>query len=244
MVRSLTAGLVAVALAACVDDAGDGAVRIIRNLAVSDEACVVSSQLTATGRSGGAIESTAPIDYVLTPVVQNFATSSGGKLTAQRTAFIEGARIDLTFSKPDLFTAEELTTHAALVKFASPFSAAVSPDGGTAGVGFSVIPIELLKLIQPKLTSAMPRVTVNVRLKLYGKMGGGSFESEPFLYPVNVCDYRIGACVIAPAFVCGATLPEGQIVRKGNPCNPYQDGPTDCCTQGTTLTCPGFAGGI
>ncbi len=242
MVRSLLVGLVAVVGAACVDDAGDGAVRIIRNQAVSEESCVVSSQLSATGRSGGIIEATSPVDYVLTPVVQNFASSQSGKLTAQRTAFIEGARIDLTFADPELFSESELAANAALVKFSSPFSAAVSPDSGTAGVGFSVVPVELLRLIAPKLSATRQRTTINVKLKLYGTMGGGSFESEPFNYPVSVCDYRVGACVVAPVLVCGGTLPQGVTLRKGNPCNPYQDGPTDCCTLGGNLVCPGYAG--
>ena len=239
MVRSMMVGLLAVSAAACVDDAGDGAVRIIRNTAIEENSCIVSSQLTATGRSGGTIEATSPVDYVLTPVVQNFATSSGGKLTSQRTAFIEGANIDLTFSDPELFSAAELSSAASLVKFSSPFSAAVNPDGGTAGVGFSVVPLELLKLIQPKLSASRPRATINVRIQLHGKMGGGHFESEPFMYPVNVCDYRIGPCVVAPTLVCGATLPQGQTIRKGNPCNPYQDGIVDCCTLDGALVCPG-----
>lgn len=240
MARTLIVGMLAVAATACVDDAGDGAVRVIRNQAIGDESCVVPSTLESTGRSGGFIESTSPVDYVLTPVVRNFASSNSGRLLAQRIAFIEGAKIDLSFVDPELFSAAELETNASLVKFSSPFSAAVNPDGGTAGVGFTVLPVELLRLIQPKLSATRSRAVVNVRLKLYGTMGGGSFESEPFLYPVTVCDYRIGGCVISAQFTCGGLLPAGFTIRKGNACNPYQDGPSDCCNLGGGIVCPGY----
>lgn len=240
MARSLLIGLLVVAATACVDDGGDGAVRIIRNQSIGEESCVIPATLDATGLSGGHIESSSPIDYVLTPVVRNFASSSSGRLLAQRIAFIEGAKIDLTFVDPELFSASELAANPTLVKFSSPFSAAVNPDGGTAGVGFTVVPVELLRLIQPKLSTARPRAVVNVRIKLYGTMGGGGFESEPFLYPVTVCDYRIGGCVISAQFTCGGTLPAGFTIHKGNACNPYQDGPSDCCTLGSGLVCPGY----
>ncbi|MEZ4362856.1 MAG: hypothetical protein R3B48_21875 [Kofleriaceae bacterium] len=238
MTRSLLLPLLLVA--GCADNTGDGSLRVIRNQVIEGESCVVSSTLTTTGRSGGAIEVTSPVDYVLTPVVQNFATSSGGKLTAQRTAFLEGARIDLSFAKADLFTDAELAelTTAGLTKFASPFSAAVSPDGGSSGVGFSVVPAELLTRMRAKLATVGSTV-VNVRLTVYGSMGGGDVESEPFFYPVTVCDHNVAPCVIGSTFTCGAT---GVDVRKGNACNPFQDGPVDCCTSAGTLYCPGMAG--
>lgn len=231
-------------LTGCADDAGDGALRIIRNQALGDDGgCVVSSQLTNNGRSGGAIEVSSPADYVLTPVIQNFATSQSGRFTSQRTAFLEGARIDLSFANPDLFTAAELAQLGEddLLKFSVGFSAAVLPDSGTAGVGFAIVPAELLRRIQPKLAAAGNTTVVNVRLRVFGEMGGGEVESESFFYPVTVCDSTKVPCVIASTFPCKATgVPE---VRKGNACNPFQDGPVDCCLDASsTLFCPGTAG--
>ncbi len=227
----------------CADDAGDGALRIVRNQAITDDGgCVVSSQLTNNGRSGGAIEVSSPADYVLTPVIQNYATSQSGRFTSQRTAFLEGARIDLSFANPDLFTAAELAQLGEddLLKFSIGFSAAVLPDSGTAGVGFSIVPAELLSRIQPKLAAVGNSTVVNVRLRVYGEMGGGEVESESFFYPVTVCDSTKVPCVIASTFTCGATgLPE---VRQGNACNPFQDGPVDCCIAAGVITCPGIAG--
>jgi hypothetical protein len=239
MVRLFAVASLFLAVSGCVDNAGDGALRVVRNQAV-DDTCVVSAMLSTNGRSIGFIEASSPIDYVLTPVVQNFATSAGGKLISQRTAFLEGARIDLSFAKADLFTSAELAdlATAGLIKFASPFSTAVPPDSGTTGIGFSAVPAELLKRILPKLAT-LGSTVVNVRLKVYGKMGGGEVESEPFFYPVTVCDHNVAPCVIGQTFVCGAT---GVTVRKGNGCNPFQDGPVDCCTAAGALVCPGQAG--
>lgn len=239
-VAPLFALALAAGLAGCAEDVGDGSLRVIRNEAVEEGSCKITGVLTAPGRASGIIEVASPVDYRLTPVVQNFASSASGKLTAQRTAFLEGARVDLTFENESLFTAAELTelTDAGITKFSSAFSAAVSPDGGTSGVDFSVVPSELLAKLRPKLAS-LGTTVVNVRLRLYGKMGGSSVESEPFFYPVTVCDHNVVPCVIGTTFTCGAP---GVTVRKGNPCNPFQDGPVDCCTSAGTLVCPGVSG--
>jgi hypothetical protein len=236
MVRFVILLFVLPLVVGCADDAGDGALRVMRNTAVGDT-CTVESSLTGLGRSLGTIEVNSPADYLLTPVIQNFASSASGKLISQRTAFLEGARIDLSFDKPDLFTAAELENLEAtgVTKFSSPFSAAVAPDNGVSGVGFSIVPVELLKILAPKLGPAGSAV-VNVRLKVFGKMGGGEVESETYFYPVTVCD----GCVTGKFFfTCGA---KGVTVRKGNACNPFQDGPVDCCTQNGALICPGVAG--
>lgn len=237
----------AAALAGCVaDDVGDGALRIIRNQALEESAgCVVPSTLTTAGRFGGTIEVGSPVDYIMTPVIQNYALSQSGKLTAQRTAFLEGAKIDISFAKADLFTAAELTqlTEDALIKFSTPFSAAVTPDNGTAGLGFSIVPADLLRRIQPKLAAAGNSTILNVRVKVYGSMGGGDVESDAFYYPVTVCDGSKVPCVIASTFTCGTP---DITVREGNACNPFQDGIVDCCTTTTggttTLRCPGVSG--
>lgn len=233
----------AAALTGCVaDDVGDGALRIIRNQALDDTAgCVVPSTLTTAGRFGGTIEVTSPVDYIMTPVIQNYAVSQSGKFVAQRTAFLEGAKVDISFANADLFTAAELTqlTDDALIKFSTPFSAAVTPDNGTAGLGFSVIPADLLRRIQPKLAAAGNTTILNVRVKVFGSMGGGEVESDAFYYPVTVCDGTKVPCVIASVFTCGTP---DITVRKGNVCNPFQDGVVDCCTNGTTLMCPGVSG--
>lgn len=243
MVRASIAAVLSAAMSlvavGCADDAGDGALRIIRNEFIDEEACVVTGAASGAARSSGVIEVASPVDYQITPVVQNFATSSSGKLTAQRTAFLEGARVDLEFTDPELFTAAELTQMQtdALTKFASPFSATVPPDGSTAGMVFSIIPVELLAKITPKLSATRSSVTITARMRVYGQMGGGEVESESFFFPVRVCDSRIAgsACVIATvAATCAGTAAP----RLGNPCNPFQDGPVDCCLQGGATVCP------
>lgn len=243
MVRALLTAVLSAAMSlvavGCADEAGDGALRIIRNEFIDTDTCTITGSSTAPSRSIGAIEVFSPVDYQITPVVQNYATSSSGKYTAQRTAFLEGARVDLEFSDPNVFTAAELTQMQTdgLTKFTSPFAAAVTPDNSTSGMIFSIVPIELLAKISPKLSVTRPSVTITARMRVFGQMGGGEVQSESFVFPVRVCDSRIAgtACVIATvAGACGvATDP-----RVGNPCNPFQDGPVDCCTSGTNVICP------
>lgn len=234
-VLSAAMSLVAVG---CADEAGDGALRIIRNQFIDDESCVVSPT-TVLSRGNGAIEAVSPVDYVLTPIVQNSASSQSGKYTAQRTAFLEGARVDLEFSDPNLFTAAEIAQMQTdgLTKFSSPFSATVTPDAGTTGTAIAIIPVELLAKISPKLTAASPSTTVTARVRVYGKMGGGDVEGEQFFYPVRVCDSlkKPGSCTIQSLAPSCTAISNPKI---GNPCNPYQDSPVDCCTANGNTVCP------
>lgn len=233
VVLSAVTSLVAVG---CADDAGDGALRIIRNSFVDEESCVVSPTST-TSLSSGRIEAASPIDYQLSPVVQNYAVSASGKYTAQRTAFLEGARVDITFADPTFFTAAEIAQMQAdgITKFTSPFAATVTPDNGTSGMVFSVVPVELLRKIQPKLTATTPSTIVITKLRVFGQMGGSEVEGEPFSFPVTVCDFTKGPCVIATvANGCGGIANP----RLGNPCNAFQEGPVDCCNNGTSVICP------
>jgi hypothetical protein len=242
MVRALLTAVLSAAMSlvavGCADEAGDGALRIIRNEFV-DETCSVTGAATALGRPRGIIEVVSPNDYVITPVVQNYATSSSGKYTSQRTAFLEGARVDLEFTDPTLFTAAELTQMQTdgLTKFSSPFSAAVLPDNSTSGTIFSIIPTQLLAKIAPQLSVTRPSVTVTARMRVYGQMGGGEVESESFFFPVQVCDSRIpgSSCVISTLKTACTPIADPRI---GNPCNSFQDAPVDCCQEGNAIVCP------
>ncbi len=238
-VVALLSAAISLVAVGCADEAGDGALRIIRNQYIEEESCVVGGAGATASRSSGAIEVSSPRDYQLTPIVQNYATSSSGKFTSQRTAFLEGARVDLTFADPNLFTAAEVTQMETdgVTKFTSQFSATVTPDNGTSGMVFAVVPVELLRKISTKLTADKPSTVVSVKVRVFGQMGGGEVESESFVFPVSVCDTNKapGSCVIASvAATCGGTAEP----RIGNPCNPFQDGPVDCCVSGGTLFCP------
>jgi hypothetical protein len=74
---------------------------------------------------------------------------------------------------------------------------------------------------------------VQAEVVIKGDLGGDSIESQPFYYPVTVCN----DCVVVNNGSCPMTI---TAPRAGNACNPFQDGVVDCCIDASNnLICPG-----
>lgn len=72
-------------------------------------------------------------------------------------------------------------------------------------------------------------------LTVYGTLGGGRIDAEPFQYPITIIGDNNG-------ITFGTTTPCDSMplgARAGNPCNPFQDGVVDCCLSSTNaVLCP------
>jgi hypothetical protein len=178
---------------------------------------------------------------------------------SMRTVALMGAKIDLvvgpitvedplgnlTFScaaegASACFTEAERTALAmsAVTKFRSLFSAPLAPNGGLSTATFDLIPTAAVREIQRKAgtvpAGARLHAQVVATATIYGQLGGGEVESLPFVYPVTVCN----DCVVNVGKACAET-PASFMPRPGNPCNPFQDGVVDCCTDAAgALVCP------
>ncbi|HXI55103.1 MAG TPA: hypothetical protein VNO55_03540, partial [Polyangia bacterium] len=68
------------------------------------------------------------------------------------------------------------------------------------------------------------------RIRVSGDRSG-TVDSDPFLFPIRVCD----GCLIGRVETCPFTTPP---TNTGNACNVAQDEVVDCCSTGDNLTCP------
>ena len=227
----------------CLAHTGDEGMVVLNNTAITGMTCALMGTSGQAFQTQGMISVFSPSPYVLTPFIQSRITSTGGD-DSQRTIELEGARIDLrvaaaTVQHPDgTYTSPAITLSDASSHFAELFSGNLPPMG-TANVGFGLVPTTAIGEIRT-MAGAGPtdrlNATVTASVVIYGTMGGNEIDSNPFQYPVTVCNNcivnNLGACL-------GLTT---TMVRTGNPCNPFQDGVVDCCTDaGGGFVCPAVA---
>lgn len=223
----------AVSLAACADDTGGGLV-IRQNLAPPETGCIFQPEATSPYFARGTISMFSPSPYVMTPLIESRITAMDG-MESQRTVLVRGARVDLRIEGATADNASiDITAAdfpAGSLKFTSLFSAPVAPNGGLSVGDFDLVPTAVIAELRSRFGNMR---NVNVQLvgaiKVYGDLGGDEVESDSFEYPVTVCT----DCIVNNIGEC----PSPDTVRTGNPCNPFQDGIVDCCTQANGLLCP------
>ncbi len=226
-----------VALAACVDNNADSGMVILRNVA-PEEGCVVATD-SDVFQSSGKIQVDAAFGYVFTPLVRNDMTTVEGQNPTNKTIFLESADVTIDFFDTELFTEAELTQLETdgLTRFRTPTSGSIEPNGGLVTIQSVIVPTELLDVIAPKLTAAVDRTTLDVRVQVRGTQAGSSVTSNTFRYPVLVC----ADCLVAVVGACDAIDPDATY-QQGGACNRYQDGLLDCCTAADgSLRCPAVA---
>ena len=233
-----TVGIASIALAGlvmamgCVANRDDAPLIILFNQAPAD-GCTTSPSKTALARGSGFIDANAPLGYLFTPVVQNTASTRNGSVDdATRFALIEGANIRVEASGPnsDAFLGNLAASN--LLEFSQRFSFTVFPDDGLASLGFEILPPQFLASLRSDL-GAGEVAEFDVRIELFGRMGGGVMQSNEFIYPVSVCN----GCLVNNLGPCDAGL---MVTRTGGTCQPLQDGGiVDCCTAAAGgLVCP------
>lgn len=230
MTRLCAIALVAAALTACAGN-GDEALIIIQNQ-VPAENCIISGAEDSTVQDDGTLDVIGGTGYLFTPLVKNTASGETGT-EAQRRVFITGARVDLRFADPTLFSEQELQQFedAGLTRFEVPLAGSVTPNGGTLSLSFDIIPRAFTRVLSDKI-AADTEILVLADVVMRGTLGGGTIESQRFTFGVNVC----AGCLVTNFGACDAL--EGIEPRVGNPCNPFQDAAVDCCTSGDALFCP------
>ncbi len=237
--QNLTLALVlsGAALIGCVNNGADGPMRIIGNV-VPEDGCLVDSTST-TFNDDGVIEASSRLGYVFTPAVINDITLVDGEVAANKTIYVTGARVDISFYDTEL--GEAVAADAELLEFQVPVAGTIDPGGGTSAFSFEVVPPELLAAIGARLgvvteANPLPRTVLDVRIQMVGTKGGGEVESNVFRYPVEVC---VG-CLRIDQGAC-AMLPASFDASPGGVCNVLQDGALDCCDNYTV--CPARAPG-
>jgi hypothetical protein len=236
------------ALVGCKTNQGDNAVLIVHNQ-VPQANCVLTADSSSGSRSAGIMDldlwhvGQVAFGYELTPLVENFSIAdlSNNDLVRRRTAIVQGAHVDITIGGTTLSSSDISSLDAAgLLHFDSRFSGSVPPNQGFATFGFEVIPPGVFDAIKTKFATleqmpnaSIPPVDMLVQVVIYGTVNDGSFETDPFTYPVTTCD----GCLTNILGNC-TNLPSGGMIRTGGACQLLQDETIDCCIDTTKTNSP------
>jgi hypothetical protein len=238
MLRSVA--VLAPALAGCLASNGDQGMLILNNSAVAAGAtgCTFSGDVSQPFVSHGIISTLSPVPYLMTPLIQSRIQPQMTGDTSIRTITLQGADVTLTVASISLmsqtagFSTPPAPDLGADGKFKSLFSGSIMP-GGTANVGMDLIPLTVLNTIAMQAPTADTHVHAEVvaNVTAYGTMGGDKVTSEPFQYPVTVCN----DCVVVDLGLCNTMT---MTMLTGDPCNVFQDGTVACCEANGQLICP------
>jgi hypothetical protein len=224
----------ATAVTGCADE-GDGGFVIRSNLAPTGE-CAFTPTANAPFLPRGQIHTASPVPYLLNPLIESRITALADQIS-QRTIQLRGARVQVEVANLTVDGARQDPPALDGASFMTLFAAPLAPNGGLTAASFDLIPSHILgQLDALGAGGAVVVAQLVATATVYGNLGGDEIRGEPFLYPVTACNN----CVVNIVGAC--PLPTGTMVRRGNPCNPFQDGVVDCCTTANGVICPATVG--
>ena len=177
--------------------------------------------------------------YFVFPLLKNNldASSSGGDANQ---IFLSSFAIDLTplgqlpMGSESAFTGANDPGSAdyALFHYQTPWSGSIPSGGSKISAIVPSFPVALAeKILSTQAIGPAPALWVNAKLRAFGSTANQNMESDPFTFPISIC----AGCLVANVLPCPYTVAPTFL---GNPCNPAQDDPIDCCQSGSDLVCP------
>ncbi len=225
--------LAAFALTGCKVE-GSRTLLIVKNQP-PEEGCVFSATEGELYLGQGIVDTNSPGGYLFTPIARNTAIADDALNPSRRTIVLEGAEVRLTLDSALVPEKEQEALRAdGLLEFTQVFTATLAP-AGTAGLGFEIIPTDVLEFLAPLLGGE--RTLVTAEIVIFGKMANEStIESVPFVFPVYVCT----DCMVANVGACADVTEDGE---AGYPCSGrLQDKLLECCTNSAMeAVCPAAA---
>lgn len=176
--------------------------------------------------------------YFVFPLLKNNldAATSGGVDTNKIVLTSFAVDISVLTGPPEITSLVNMLNDdpnlSALLHYQTPWSGSIASGGGQLSASVAALPVELAgRMLGTQGLSIQPSTWVNLRIRSFGHTTTRDIESDPFDYPVAVCD----GCLIANTQPCPF---QSAPLNVGNPCNVAQDYPVDCCTAGNELICP------
>jgi hypothetical protein len=204
-------------LVGCVDK-GDEGMFVLNNSAPTGTMCAFTSDPAQAFLPSGVVMAGFGQGYAVNPLVQSRIDATVGH-ELERTIHLEGANVILS-------TADSSGKLQQSATFTALFAGSVPPLAST-NVSF-----ELVSAATVAATTTTTEISASITV--FGSLGGGRIEAEPFNYPVEICVNNCLATNPMPA-ACGVAP---AAVNLGNPCNAAQDFKVDCCMGATGLVCP------
>lgn len=234
---SVLGTLLGIALAPGCANGGDASIIVLRSVAPSSTTdCTFSASNTELTVSSGELEARSGTPYRLALQLTTRVTAVAG-MENQRLVFVTGALVDISFPDSTLFSATLLAQWkaSALTHFKAQGAVLINANGGLSDTVFDVFPGDLsIEMI--KAVPTFQQVNAIVTVKVIGGLGasGDDLSSDPFEFPVTITNGGL----LSSKGLC-SELASTFVPRSGSPCNPGQDGITDCCTNADqTLVCP------
>jgi hypothetical protein len=182
-----------------------------------------------------------PHGYQFFPLLQNnFPPPAGGQLVDANRIQLQGFDVDVDVLDPTLTDpiaslitgyrmADPTDPNHALVQFSQVTSGSVASGSGDTSSIVEIVPSGLASQIRSLgVLSQDSRYTLMVTVRARGTTQVSSVRSDPFRYPVELCD----GCLMIDQGACPVTA------VSGNTCYVGQDSSTGCCEQNGSLFCP------
>jgi hypothetical protein len=201
--------------------------------------CLITTDATAYRGQGvmdvRLVSNGADTGYAVFPLVKNDLPPPGAGETAVNRIELKGFDVEVVPIGPQPASTDALLKSLEggdLVHFRQPWSGVLDPGGGLKAASVSVISAELARRLRDAgdLRQKGSYLQLAARIRVSGDRSG-TVDSDPFLFPIRVCD----GCLIGRVETCPFTAPPA---NTGNACNVAQDDAVDCCSTGDTLTCP------
>jgi hypothetical protein len=214
----------------------------IVNDQVPQPGCLIGVNDTVYSGSGlldlSLVFDNAETAYAIFPLMKNNLEATGpGPDTNQIVLTSFAVDISTIGDVPDAIASLFSTLEAdpsghRLLHYQQPWSGSISSGGGKLSAFVTAFPVELAHRISATQQIGLsPSLTVDLKIRAFGRTTTRDMESDPFDFPVSVCS----GCLVANVQACPyTTAPK----NTGNDCNISQDAPIDCCTQNGTLVCP------
>jgi hypothetical protein len=169
------------------------------------------------------------------PLIQNNLPGKGAMGQDPNQIQLTGFDVDISvIGSPTAAAAQAMANvDGSLLHFRVPWSGGVSSNGGQVSAFVEAVPVGLAQaLAKGAGLDASPSLTLNLHVQALGTTNNGmSMTSDPFNYPLDVCN----GCLAASVGTCPL---KAAPANTGNACNPAQDEVVDCCTDNGVLVCP------
>ncbi len=133
----------------------------------------------------------------------------------------------------DRINGDKSAADYALLHYSLPWSVTIKSGGGKAATAVNGFPVALAQQVRATgdVGISPTSMVVNVRTRIFGSTNTQDIESDPFDFPVYVCN----GCLVGDVLPCPYTA---KPANPGNDCNIAQDAVVDCCSFNGELMCP------